>query len=205
MKRLKWMALAVVTLSLCMVACNEKETGLGIELQDPATMFSGIADTAYGSAVTVYDDSLLTSGQRYTLVGCYSDAQFGHSEAIFYTQIGTSGNNGVQFDENCIIDSVVLSLSLSDLYPAVGAKSFRDLHFEVYQLAESPMTDTAYYGSDVLPISNRCLFDDVVRMVESDSMVALTLPENSNIYASKYELYLPDKEELRKLVWDVLK
>ena len=28
---------------------------------------------------------------------------------------------------------------------------------------------------------------------------------DSNLFVSKYELYLPDKEELRKLVWDVLK
>ena len=33
---------------------------------------------------------------------------------------------------------------------------------------------------------------------KSDSMVALTLPENSNIYASKYELYLPDKKLLQE-------
>ena len=33
---------------------------------------------------------------------------------------------------------------------------------------------------------------------KNDSMVALTLPEDSNIYASKYELYLPDKNLLQK-------
>lgn len=36
---------------------------------------------------------------------------------------------------------------------------------------------------------------------KSDALVKLTLPENSNIYASKYELYLPDK----KLLQDKLK
>lgn len=33
---------------------------------------------------------------------------------------------------------------------------------------------------------------------KSDRMVELTLPEDSNIYASKYELYLPDKKLLQK-------
>ena len=33
---------------------------------------------------------------------------------------------------------------------------------------------------------------------KNDNMVRLTLPENTNIYASKYELYLPDKELLQK-------
>ncbi len=31
---------------------------------------------------------------------------------------------------------------------------------------------------------------------KSDELVELTLPENSNIYASEYQLYLPSKEEL---------
>lgn len=33
---------------------------------------------------------------------------------------------------------------------------------------------------------------------KDDRMVALTLPESSNIYASEYQLYLPSKEELKK-------
>ena len=33
---------------------------------------------------------------------------------------------------------------------------------------------------------------------KSDALVELTLPKDSNIYASKYELYLPDKKELQK-------
>ena len=33
---------------------------------------------------------------------------------------------------------------------------------------------------------------------KNDAMVELTLPKDSNIYASKYELYLPDKKLLQK-------
>lgn len=175
-------AVLALAATLGLTACNEDETSLGLELQDPATLFNGVADTAYGSAVTVYDDSLLTSGQGYTLIGCYSDAMFGHSEAVFFTQVGTSNNNGVEFDANCSIDSVMLTLALSEMYPAAGAKSYRDLHFEVYQLAEAPLKDTAYYGSSTLPIENRCFFDGVVRLVESDSMVA-NIRLNENFYS----------------------
>jgi hypothetical protein len=36
---------------------------------------------------------------------------------------------------------------------------------------------------------------------KNDALVKLTLPENANIYASQYQLYLPSKEELkRKLI-----
>ena len=35
---------------------------------------------------------------------------------------------------------------------------------------------------------------------KNDALVELTLPENSNIYAAKYQLYLPSKEELQKTI-----
>lgn len=33
---------------------------------------------------------------------------------------------------------------------------------------------------------------------KNDALVELTLPENANIFASKYQLYLPSKEELKR-------
>jgi len=33
---------------------------------------------------------------------------------------------------------------------------------------------------------------------KNETLVEITLPENSNIFASKYQLYLPTKEELKK-------
>lgn len=38
-----------------------------------------------------------------------------------------------------------------------------------------------------------------------DALVELTLPDNSNIYSSRYQLYLPSKEELRQQVEDAIK
>ncbi|MCB9495107.1 MAG: DUF1016 family protein [Desulfobacteraceae bacterium] len=35
-------------------------------------------------------------------------------------------------------------------------------------------------------------------LTKSDELVELTLPEKANIYASEYQLYLPDKEDLKK-------
>ncbi len=40
---------------------------------------------------------------------------------------------------------------------------------------------------------------------KSDAVVELTLPENSNIHASEYQLYLPSKEELQQQVEETLK
>ena len=33
---------------------------------------------------------------------------------------------------------------------------------------------------------------------KNDALIELTLPENANIYATEYKLYLPDKNELKK-------
>jgi hypothetical protein len=35
---------------------------------------------------------------------------------------------------------------------------------------------------------------------KNDALVELTLPQNSNIYAAQYQLYLPSKEELRQKI-----
>ena len=164
--------LAFVLFAALFASCDEKESELGVNLQDPSTLYSGISDTAYGVAYTVFDDSLLTAGHNFALIGCYSDPVFGNAEGVYFTQIVPDNGTGVGFDQNCTIDSVVLSFAVTELYPAAeGSKSYRDLHFEIYQLAESPMKDTAYYASDELPVTGVCFFDDVVRVNETDSMV----------------------------------
>ena len=37
---------------------------------------------------------------------------------------------------------------------------------------------------------------------KNNAVVELTLPEDSNIYASEYQLYLPSKDELRQKLID---
>lgn len=163
-----------------LVSCNEKESDLGVDLQDPATLYNGIIDTAYGIAYTVFDDSLLTSGQSNALIGCYSDNVFGMSEGILFTQITTANDGGVEFDQYSHIDSAILSFSLANVYPdATGSKSYHNLHFEVYQLAEKLLRDSAYYAFDDVPVNSVCFFDDVVSVAQSDSMVvSMNLNEN---------------------------
>ena len=183
MRKIFFLASLCALVSLVAVSCTEDESSLGLDLQDPSTLYDGKADTAYGVAYTIFDDSLLTSGYSSCLVGCYSDALFGNSEAIIYTQVSSSNGEGVEFDQYCLIDSVVLSLSITELYGSTsGSKGYRDLHFEVYQLAEGLMKDSAYYADDELAINGVCLFNDIVKMVETDTMVA-DIKLNNNIIA----------------------
>ena len=162
-------------------ACDEKETAIGVNLQDPATLYDGIVDTAYGTAYTMFDDSLLTSGQTSALIGCYSDPSYGTSEAVLFTQITTSGGTGVEFDQNSIIDSVVMSLGITRLFNnGSDSKGYRNLHFEVYQTAESLQKDSSYYAFDDIALSGVCFYDGIVRLEENDSMV-VRLKLNANI------------------------
>ncbi len=159
---------------LSFTACNEEESDLGVELQDPSSLYSGVADTAYGVAYTVVDDSLITSGQANVIVGSYQDDFFGSSESIVYTSVATPNNEGFEFDQYCHIDSVVLSLSVSKFYESPSSakhKGYKNLHFEVYQL-EQGLEDTTYYSFNHLPVGRTCFFNDVVRLAEADTMVA---------------------------------
>lgn len=181
MKLIPLPAFLLVAVLFVAGSCTEKETDLGIELQDPNTFYDGVADTAYGVAYTVYDDSLLTSGLSSVLLGCYSDNLFGNSEAVLFTQVASPNGEGVAFDSYCRIDSVVLSLAITEIYSSSpSSKSYRDLHFEVYQLAQGLMTDSAYYADDEIPVGDNCFFNDVVRVEESDTMV-VDLKLNSSI------------------------
>ena len=164
---------------LVFASCSEEETDIGVELQDPATFYSGISDSAFCVAYTVFDDSLLTSGTNAARVGCYSDPVFGNAEAALYTQISSPNGEGVAFDQNMHIDSVVLSMAVTEIFAPEASKSFHDLHFEVYQLAQSILTDSAYYSDCELPVSNRCFFNEVVRVEQTDTtIVNLKLADN---------------------------
>ncbi|MDE0507013.1 MAG: PDDEXK nuclease domain-containing protein [Gammaproteobacteria bacterium] len=58
--------------------------------------------------------------------------------------------------------------------------------------------DRRVKADDELPTIGILLCDD-----KSDAVVELTLPEDSNIYASRYQLYLPSKQELASQIASV--
>ena len=97
-------------------ACTEEETDLGVGLQDPFTLYDGVRDTAYVTACTLYDDSLLTAGFSVGVFGRYADANFGRVEAVLYSQISVP-QDGVRITQSVQIDSVVMTLVVDTLFP----------------------------------------------------------------------------------------
>jgi predicted nuclease of restriction endonuclease-like (RecB) superfamily len=55
-----------------------------------------------------------------------------------------------------------------------------------------------YYNREVKLDDEKPTIGMILCKTKSDALVKLTLPENANIYASQYQLYLPSKEELKK-------
>lgn len=180
MKTLPLLA-ALVTGAALMAGCDEKPSNIGVGLQDPATLYEGKHDTVGVTAFTMLEDSLRTSGYSSAVIGNYGDATFGTVRGTYYTQITNS--NGIAFDERCKIDSVVLSLVLSEVYPPAG-ESY-SLHFRVDQLAEAPKTDSGYFAFDSIALGNVCFFDSAVNFSRSDTMVVrLKLRSNAaNLFA----------------------
>ncbi len=58
-----------------------------------------------------------------------------------------------------------------------------------------------YYNREVKLTDENPTIGMILCRTKNDALVKLTLPENANIYAPRYQLYLPSKEELkRKLI-----
>ena len=173
--------LGLLLLLVVPAACTEKEsTDLGLDLQDPVTMYDGTRDTAFVTAATVYDDSLWTAGYSYCIFGDYEDASFGKAQAVTYSQIAVAGSTGINLSDEVVIDSVVMTLVIDTLYPSVPDSTPVRLHVLVRQL-EEPLTDTDYrvtLSTQQLRESDVYFFDDEVTFY-ADS---INLRMNESIY-----------------------
>lgn len=173
-------------LALMFASCDEKETNMGLDLQDPSTIYKGVVDTAYGTAYVVLDTSLLTTGRNAAIIGSGYDANVASTEASFFTNVSTSNETGITFDDTYSIDSVVLSLAISGVYvPSSDSSSSQDVHFVISQLKERLSKDSAYHSDSQVEVSNTIFFDDVVTVQRSDSMVVKL--KLTNAFASLVE------------------
>lgn len=166
--------------SLFFASCTDEESDLGIDLIDSTTLYNGLCDTLYAdNAWSELVDSLQTSGLSFGIIGNYHDATFGKASSILYTQIALPANAADIAFDSMTIDSVVLSFAKTQLFPDTSASYH--FHFEVKQLAEPLLSDTAYYHFDELPVDEGTLFfDDVVKVTYLDSVVNLKLDSSIN-------------------------
>ncbi|MBO4587707.1 MAG: DUF4270 family protein [Bacteroidales bacterium] len=171
--------LAALCILTIVAACEEKESELGSSLVDPATLYNGTRDTVYLEGYTVYDDSLLTSDYLDCLIGRYDDATMGTTRAYLYAQITVSDNNGLNVLDGTEVDSVALSLSISEIHTSSTATS-HTLHVKIHQLAEA-IGDDPYYANDTLTTDySTCFYDGTVNVENDAKEIRLLL--NNTIY-----------------------
>lgn len=162
---------------LLSVACTREESDLGVSLNDPFTLYSGIRDTVSLTAFTILDDSLSAAGYSAAVFGNYDDPYFGKVEAIVYSQI-MAPKEGIRITDDVVFDSVVMNLVVDTVYPVMPDSTLRQLHLVINQLAEPLRSDSAYSAISSLPESDVCFFDGMVNYYADSMQVRL----NENIF-----------------------
>lgn len=156
-------------------ACDEKESGLGINLQDPSTLYDGVRDTADNIvAYTVFDDSLITSGYSSAMIGNFNSPTYGMAEAIYYTQVSAPTSGGVNFTGEFHIDSIIMQYAVSKIYSFDGSDNV-NLHFVVNQLDEQLMNDSTYYAFNHINTRPGTLYNETRSYSTSDTLISLKL------------------------------
>lgn len=172
--------LLVLALLLTAVSCKKSETDLGVNLQDPNTLYQGQKVEARFKAFTVVDDSLKTSNYSQ---GIFGNAQFptlGSVEAVIYSQIAIASSTGIALSDTIAIDSVVMTLVVDTVYPVRPDSTRVNLHVKVMQLADTLSSTKGYYVFDQIPESSNCLFDSTVAYIYGTDSIRLKM--RSSIY-----------------------
>ncbi len=167
--------LTALILTLCLAACTNEDSDLGVNLVDPGTLYNIKTETLYANqAYSLRDDSLATTGGTYNIVGWYSDQTYGKVEASIYTQIVLPTDDNAVNLGGAIIDSAVLCLVKDALFPDTGITY--NMHFEIVPLDEAMEADTTYYGFSTLAVKEGVkYFDSTVAIGPTDTVVRFPL------------------------------
>ncbi len=126
---------------LLLNACEKEMTPIGLDLLDQSTLLNAhFTDTATITAISVYHDSLETDAMPSNVIGFLNDPIFGGSTATVYTQYALNVNN-VQFAENAVVDSVILTIRLLDAY----GDTLTPIPINVYEITQDLQKDVPYY------------------------------------------------------------
>ncbi len=133
----------VATFLVLFSACNDQSSSLGLDLIDQVG--TDFTDTLTLEAYSLLEDTINTTNMTANLVGEIYDPVFGNCTASTYAQFDLTGSS-VNFGDDPIIDSVILTLQLSSYYgdttSAVGIR--------VYQLTDYLQEDETYYNNSTI-------------------------------------------------------
>ena len=143
MKKIIHCTLVLLT-CIFLSSCKNGITDIGLDMLDDQ-MATSFTDTVTLEAYSVLEDTINTTNLSANFLGHLSDPVFGNSAAGIFTQVALNGA-AVNFGENPVIDSIVLTLQISGYYgdttSAVGIR--------VHQLTEEMNKETTYYMSSTV-------------------------------------------------------
>lgn len=144
--------LIIITMIVAFGSCKKTPNSIGNNLIDENNIVSvGHTDTAQVVCHS-YLDSIGSKNVRYALLGSLNDPVFGTTQAGFYTQFRIS-SAGQNFGTAPVVDSVVLQLSLSNVYGDTTTL----LAVHAYELADSLSSGETYYSYSTLPVNSNDL------------------------------------------------
>jgi len=133
-----------------LASCKNQNSSIGLDFaQQLGTDFT---DTITVTAYSFLEDTLNTTNTTANLIGDLHDPVFGDLRASTYAQFDLSGSS-VNFGNNPVVDSVVLTLQLASYYgdttSRVGIRVYRLLE----QLSGSSYTHTSTASYDPTPLN----------------------------------------------------
>lgn len=137
-----------VIFSITLVSCK-KEGELFPEFNDE-NLTIHFTDSFNILTSILKDDSIRTDFAGVNLLGIYHDSIMGIAASSFYTEITLAGAN-VDFGNNAVIDSVILSMKYLDATAFYG-NVFDPMSIEVYRLSEK-LTKEEYYSNEDVSFS----------------------------------------------------
>ena len=146
MKRIIYCTLALLT-CIFLSSCNNQSSEIGLDLLDNL-VDTEFMDTISIEAYSMLEDTINTTNTSANIVGHLSDPVFGNSDAGIYAQFTLSGS-AVNFGDNPIIDSAVLTLQISGFYGDTNSK----VDIRVHELTESLDSETQYYQTSTVAYS----------------------------------------------------
>ena len=165
MKRILHCTLVLLT-CIFLTSCRDDSTIIGLDLLDDL-MGTDFTDTITLQAYSVLEDTINTTNASANILGHISDPIFGDSDAGIYTQFSLAGA-AVNFGSHPIIDSVILTLQISNYYGDTNSH----VGIRVHELTESLNSEETYYQTSSLNYDASPL---------NYSLTGYTLKPNSNV------------------------
>jgi hypothetical protein len=167
--------------SILTTSCENDPTIIGIDLlpdEEKLGVFS--SDTSTVLVHSVFVDSIKTDETARSMLGSYLDPVFGLNTISFATQVRLSSVT-VNFGENPVLDSIVLSLDYTTIPAIAGSPmvAYGDTTtvqtIKVFELDEDLVFDTSYYSNYNVAFKPVALASKDVSFRPTDSIMVDTV------------------------------